>query len=125
MSRGGGIFVGLMFLGLGIGMLFNRADAGILIGMGVGFIAAEIYKRVYTGEERVETEEAPYIRGTWILGLSLTKILLGALFIGLGLVLIISPEILALFFEKYGEYLGAIVLIIIGLAFLFSGLSKR
>ena len=36
---GGIVFVGCMFLGAGIGMLFDRVSVGGAIGMGVGFIA--------------------------------------------------------------------------------------
>ncbi len=31
-------FVGSILLGLGIGLLYGRPDAGVLIGLGVGFI---------------------------------------------------------------------------------------
>lgn len=33
------VFIGCMFTGMGIGMLFDRTDTGILVGMGIGFIA--------------------------------------------------------------------------------------
>jgi hypothetical protein len=36
---GGIVFVGCMFLGGGIGMLYNSEEIGGAIGMGVGFIA--------------------------------------------------------------------------------------
>jgi Na+/proline symporter len=36
---GGVVFVGCMFLGAGIGMLFGKMEAGGAIGMGIGFIA--------------------------------------------------------------------------------------
>jgi len=39
---GGLIFVGCMFIGGGIGMIFNHADIGGAIGMGVGFIAMAV-----------------------------------------------------------------------------------
>lgn len=35
---GGVIFVGCMFLGAGIGMLYNKVAVGSTIGMGTGFI---------------------------------------------------------------------------------------
>ena len=38
------MFVGFMFLGLGIGFLVGNVPAGILIGMGIGFIAQEYFK---------------------------------------------------------------------------------
>lgn len=36
---GGLVFVALMFIGAGIGLLFGRPDAGGAIGMGLGFLA--------------------------------------------------------------------------------------
>jgi hypothetical protein len=32
------IFVGCLFLGIGIGLVFDNAGAGTLIGVGVGFL---------------------------------------------------------------------------------------
>ena len=33
------LFIGCMFTGMGIGKLFDHTDTGILIGMGIGFMA--------------------------------------------------------------------------------------
>lgn len=38
----GVVFVGCMFIGLGLGMLYNKTAIGIMIGLGVGFIAMGI-----------------------------------------------------------------------------------
>ncbi len=38
------VFVGFLFFGMGIGMLFGEVGAGTLIGMGVGFIAMAILR---------------------------------------------------------------------------------
>ena len=40
----GKIFVGFMFLGIGIGMVFNETGPGCLIGMGIGFIIGSLIK---------------------------------------------------------------------------------
>lgn len=41
-ESGGIAFVGCMMLGIGIGILFDQAGAGVMIGMGVGFLAMAI-----------------------------------------------------------------------------------
>ncbi len=39
------IFVGCMFLGMGIGMFFGETGIGVLIGLGVGFIFRGLYSK--------------------------------------------------------------------------------
>jgi len=41
----GKIFVGCMFVGIGIGMFFGATGSGCMVGMGVGFIAEQIYSK--------------------------------------------------------------------------------
>jgi len=45
--NGGIVFVGCMFLGAGIGMIFNSEEIGGAIGMGVGFISMAIIRFKY------------------------------------------------------------------------------
>ncbi|MBP6623857.1 MAG: hypothetical protein KA198_01715 [Chitinophagaceae bacterium] len=42
------VFTGCMFIGIGIGMAFGQPGTGVLVGMGVGFIAYAIlrYKKM-------------------------------------------------------------------------------
>lgn len=44
------VFIGCMFVGMGIGMAFGQTGTGVLIGMGVGFIAYAILKFRKTNE---------------------------------------------------------------------------
>ena len=41
----GKIFVGCMFIGIGIGMFLGKTGSGTMLGMGVGFIAESIYSK--------------------------------------------------------------------------------
>ena len=41
----GKIFVGFMFVGIGIGMLFGETGSGTMLGMGLGFIANSIFSK--------------------------------------------------------------------------------
>ena len=47
----GNIFVGFMFLGMGVGWLLGHAAAGLLIGLGLGFIAQDFLERREAQEE--------------------------------------------------------------------------
>jgi len=40
----GTVFIGCMFIGMGIGMYLDKMTVGIMIGMGVGFIASAIVR---------------------------------------------------------------------------------
>jgi len=42
-NPGSYLFVGALLLGLGIGMYFGRPDAGVLTGLGAGFLLLAIY----------------------------------------------------------------------------------
>ena len=39
----GVVFVGCMFIGLGLGMLYHKTAIGIMLGLGVGFISMGIF----------------------------------------------------------------------------------
>ena len=39
------MFVGCMFVGMGLGLLFGHIPAGTIIGMGGGFIVKQLYSK--------------------------------------------------------------------------------
>ena len=41
---GGLVFVGSLMLGIGLGLLYGRADVGTMVGLGVGFILFGLIK---------------------------------------------------------------------------------
>lgn len=51
----GTIFIGCMFVGVGIGMVTGARQAGTMIGMGVGFLAMALMQHNNNSED-VETE---------------------------------------------------------------------
>jgi uncharacterized membrane protein len=44
-GKAGVLFVACFFLGMGIGLLFNRPGPGTILGIGTGFLAMYIVKR--------------------------------------------------------------------------------
>jgi hypothetical protein len=92
------VFVGAMFIGLGIGMAIGEPGAGVIIGMGIGFILASIIKL----EKRV-------------IKLSLPRFTPGIFSIIAGLILIaIGLESLGIIGEITARRLWGILLIIAG-----------
>lgn len=109
-SGAAGMFVGLMFLGLGVGMLFGEPGAGVIIGMGMGFLATSFIK----GVERGYTLRIPKSVGGVVVGLiGVSFILLGLEMLGVKIV----PE-------AYAKLLAGVVIILVGLALLAVGLKK-
>lgn len=51
-SIGGVLFVGFMFVGAGIGMIFDQVAIGGAIGMGLGFIVMGLVWAVYKNHEK-------------------------------------------------------------------------
>ena len=105
----GKIFVGFMLLGIGIGMIFDKAGAGCLIGMGIGFIISSLIK---DKDEKTDekSDEKPTSFQFW-------PIILGLFFIFLGVAIILNYEIMwSCVFPAF--------LILLGLFLILSALKK-
>jgi hypothetical protein len=37
------LFIGFMFIGMAVGIAFNKLGAGIMAGMGLGFVACAVF----------------------------------------------------------------------------------
>jgi len=98
------VFVGCMFIGLGIGHIVGESGAGTLLGMGVGFILASFIRI----ERRVEIVVPKASVGV-------LSIIAGVFFIVLGL------SMLGYISEEYLRMLGGIVFVIVGLALMVLG----
>jgi len=94
-----------MFLGMGIGMLFDHAGAGVIIGMGVGFLLDSLMK------EEAESKLSLSLPGT-VKKASVAA--LGLFFIALGLAMLYDWSIV----WPYGV---AAFIIALGLIFLVLG----
>jgi len=102
------IFVSLMFIGAGIGLLFGRPDVGGALGMGLGFLAMAFLK--YRGV-KIVSEKTISLKG-FIGSIILASI--GLLFILAGVTLLFNLEFLI-------KYFAGIILIAIGLIFISLG----
>jgi NhaP-type Na+/H+ or K+/H+ antiporter len=100
----GKIFVGFMFLGIGIGMVFNETGAGCLIGMGIGFIISSLIK-----DEDEKSDKS--------ISSQLWRILLGLFFIFIGTSMLLNYEIM-------WKYIFPAFLILLGLSLILSALKK-
>lgn len=50
----GVVFVGFMFIGLGLGMLYHQTVIGIMLGMGGGFLAMGVVYAIYRPKDKKE-----------------------------------------------------------------------
>jgi len=109
------VFVGLMFLGIGLGLLVERPDVGLFVGMGLGFIVMALL-RGGVEEKGVETTlRPPPLPASGRLGAALL-LGLGAIFLTLGTVQLLGlavPE----------GVVSALFLVALGLGFLWWGAS--
>ena len=100
----GKVFVAFMFLGLGIGIMFDQAGAGIMIGMGLGFIAGTL----------IHIEPGSVV-------LKIPPVMVGATMGILGLVFLLSGLSLLIGLEIPWKIVGGLALSVVGVAILVSG----
>ncbi len=95
------VFTACLFIGLGVGMLFDEAGAGVILGMGVGFILASIVRVRGEFSLRVPREAGAasltvvgvgfIVLGLWMLGLvtwASLRVVLGMLAVAVGVLLL-------------------------------------
>ena len=104
-ERAGLVFVALMFIGAGVGLLFGRPDVGGAIGMGLGFLAMAILRSRYAEVRAEETAVIGRLEGSALLAI------VGLIFLGGGLGMLLGLEI-------PWKVLGGLLGVAVGLAFL-------
>ncbi len=114
--RSGYLIPAGLLIGLGIGILVNYPGPGALIGLGFGFAAAGA-ARMYS-ERSVEaaagqagSQVYTERRGSW------GSIIIGIFFIFLGIAIVYAPQ-------NLWPYIGAAILILIGLYFVARGFGR-
>jgi putative Mn2+ efflux pump MntP len=92
-----------LFIGLGLGLLIGQPSVGIFVGIGVGFIAIAIARTKQQMGTGLHLDAPKFI-----------SFLIGLIFVVGGIGLVYFPAML-------WPYLGAAVLILLGLWFMFKG----
>ncbi len=111
----GAIFVGMMFLGMGIGMFFDRAGEGTILGLGAGFIAMALVP-----EHEEERGRRRFIHH-WSWASSIVLGLIGLGFILWGLYMLGLLTIPA----ELGRIIGGVVILLIGLGFIAVAVERH
>jgi len=117
-GNGGLVFVGLMFLGIGVGLLVDQAGAGALIGMGLGFVAMAFLRG---GAEERGAEAVP--RPPPLPAGSSGGRFGAALLLGLGAIFLALGAVQLLGLAVPERVVGALFLVALGLGFLWWGAS--
>jgi hypothetical protein len=100
----GGIFIpAFLFIGIGIGLLVGQPGAGALTGIGAGFIAMAVARTMEGTGGGIHSSAPVFI-----------SFLVGLMFVLAGIGLVYFPTML-------WPYLGAAVLILLGVWFMFRG----
>ncbi len=103
----GVLFPACLFLGLGIGMIFGHAGIGIILGMGLGFIAMALIRvKSEPMEIKLPSSTASYF-----------IILLGLFLIFTGLGIIFFPDMLF-------PYIIGVFIALLGIGFFIFGIKS-
>jgi uncharacterized membrane protein HdeD (DUF308 family) len=103
-----GFFIpGGILIGLGVGMVFGRADIGVLTGLGAGFVLSGLL-REWAGRSE---DQVPPATSTYLM------VLIGILFLIYGAGLLWFPAMIY-------PYLSAILVILLGFWLIVSGLRR-
>ncbi len=108
---GGLLFVACMFIGAGIGMLFDKVAVGGALGMGVGFLLMAFIRAKRPEVKPVEVtipKDLP----------SLTLVVIGVVVMAAGALLLAAPELIY-------PYLAGLAAILVGLMIFAWGLMLR
>lgn len=101
------LFPACLFLGLGIGMVFGHAGVGVILGMGIGFIAMALVRvKSEPMEVKLPSSTASYF-----------IILLGLFFIILGSGIIFFPDMLF-------PYILGVFIALLGIGFFIFGIKS-
>ena len=111
----GPLFVAFMFLGMGIGFLFDKVAPGLFIGMGLGFFAMAVARALMREPVGEESKKDHPDEGGFIGTLILILIGVGFIFGGLSLIFGISIP---------WRILGGVFIMLLGLWFLLKALGK-
>ncbi len=119
--EGWSLFLAAMFIGMGIGMIFDTAGAGTIIGLGIGFLLIGLFGEDRSSEEKKVSnnkEDQSISKSRFLHNIPLIIIGWGFIIGGLTMAGIITIP------EHIYKYIGALIIIFIGLSFLVAGLYE-
>ena len=108
---GGLLFIACMFIGAGLGMLFDKVAVGGALGMGVGFLLMAFTRTKKLQVKPVEVTVPKDLP-------SLVLVIIGALVIAAGALMLTAPKLIY-------PYLTGLAAILVGLMIVVWGLMLR
>ena len=111
-SVGGLVFVACMFIGLGIGLLFDKPNVGMFLGMGIGFLFMAFLK----GKE-IRTIEISIPKTLP----SLILTIVGLFFVIAGVLLFKAPELIYPYLIGFAAIIIGLLIFVVG----FTSIIKK